>query len=380
MTTYELGFGMKRSVARNASSLPSVSENDARRWPSARPCLLALVRLSPNLAGWWGRMTDDKQPAKSAAGPAKPRRSSIFISYRRDDTSGEAGHLAADLRKRFGREDVFIDIDTIAPGADFEIRINQALSACRVTFVLIGKHWLNATLMDGTRRLDHERDYVRTEIATALRRPSMDVVPVLVEGAVMPRTDQLPTDIADLAKRNAAELSNKRWRYDVSQLCAIAERHDRWFPRLLHRPRFWLATAGLVVLAGTAALVIASNGTGGNGTSGNRATLVPATVPPVVDECTHQLLTAVDGTVGPLKCPDNKINTLAWQYYAKFDPLVMTLGRFATEGQVATTLCYDLKNSTIGTIPKEVEAYQISALYYGWQFVLPPTLNDTISC
>src|SRR6516162_5984301 len=99
-------------------------------------------------------MVDDKQSAKSTVGPVKLRGSKIFISYRRDDTSGEAGHLAADLGKRFGRENVFIDIDTIAPGVDFETRINQALSACRVTFVLIGNHWLNATLPDGKRRLD----------------------------------------------------------------------------------------------------------------------------------------------------------------------------------------------------------------------------------
>jgi len=99
-------------------------------------------------------MVDDKQSTKPKVGPAKPRRSKIFISYRRDDTSGEAGHLAADLRKRFGRENVFIDIDTIAPGVDFETRISQALNACRVTFVLIGNNWLNLTLPDGTRRLD----------------------------------------------------------------------------------------------------------------------------------------------------------------------------------------------------------------------------------
>jgi hypothetical protein len=300
---------------------------------------------------------------------------SIFISYRRDDTSGEAGHLVADLRRRFGRENVFIDVDTITPGTDFENRIHQALDVCRVTFVLIGHRWLDATLPDGTRRLDDERDYVRQEIATALGRPDVAVVPVLVEGTEMPTADQLPPDIAGLSKRNALELSNKRWRYDVSQLSAAAVRYDRWYSRLLSRPRVWAAAVSLLALAGIAALLIASGGTGGN-----RAILVPATVPPVIGECTSQLVTAVDGTVGPLTCSGNRINTLAWQYYAKFDPLVMTLGRFATEGEVASTLCSDLKNSTIATIPKEIEAYQISAVYYGWRFVFSPIVNDTISC
>jgi TIR domain len=298
---------------------------------------------------------------------------SIFVSYRRDDTSGQAGHLAGDLRKRFGRENVFIDVDTIAPGTDFEQQIHRALDVCRVTLVLIGPRWLDTTLPDGTRRLDDRRDLVRQEIAAALRRPDVTVVPVLVEGTQMPTAEQLPADIAELAKRNALELSNKRWRYDVGQLCSAAARYDRWYSRLLRQRRLWAAVAGLMVLAGIGVVVIATSG-------GSRPILVPATVPPVVDECTSQLTTAVDGTVGPLKCPGNRINTLAWQYYAKFNPLVMTLGRFATEGQVASTLCSDLKNSTIATIPKEVEAYQMSALYYGWRFVISPIVNDTISC
>jgi len=325
-------------------------------------------------------MAYDKQSLIPIAGSAKPRRSGIFISYRRDDASGEAGHLAADLGKRFKPEPIFIDIDSIAPGADFEARIEQSLSACRVTFALIGKRWLNTVLPDGTRRLDHEGDLVRKEIALALRQPDIDVVPVLVEGAVMPDADQLPADIADLAKRNAFELSNKRWRYDVGQLCTIVERHNRSFFRHWTRPRLWALAAGVLALAGMAAYGITSSATGENGPPAGRAILVPATVSSAVDECTHQLFTAVDGTVGPLTCPGNQINTLAWQYYAKFNPLVMALGRFATEGQVANTLCSDLKNSTIGTVPKEIEAYRMSALYYGWMFALPPTENDVIRC
>ena len=87
--------------------------------------------------------------------------------------------------------------------------------------------------------------------------------------------------------------------------------------------------------------------------------------------------TAVDGTVGPLKCPGNQLNVLAWQYYAKFDPVVMELGRYATEGQVAATLCSDVHNGRIWN-PQEDEAYQVSPLYYGWQFVIPPTAGDAL--
>jgi hypothetical protein len=97
---------------------------------------------------------------------------------------------------------------------------------------------------------------------------------------------------------------------------------------------------------------------------------VPATVSPVVDECTHQLFTAVDGTVSPLTCPGNMINVLAWQYY----------GQFATAGQIDNAFCYDVKKGNIETVPKEDEVYQISTLYYGWQFALPPHYEDSLKC
>src|SRR4051794_9489955 len=44
---------------------------------------------------------------------------SIFISYRRDDTFFKADRLFEDLSQRFGKENVFRDIDSIAPGEDF---------------------------------------------------------------------------------------------------------------------------------------------------------------------------------------------------------------------------------------------------------------------
>src|SRR5207244_4133019 len=141
---------------------------------------------------------------------------SVFISYRRADTSGYAGRLAEALADRFGRENVFMDVDSIAAGADFEDRIHTALGASQVALVLIGDEWLLAE-PDGRRRIDDQDDYVRTEIAAALKRNDVTVVPVLVEGVRMPDAAELPSDIAPLTKRNAFELSNKRWRSDLER-------------------------------------------------------------------------------------------------------------------------------------------------------------------
>jgi hypothetical protein len=101
-----------------------------------------------------------------------------------------------------------------------------------------------------------------------------------------------------------------------------------------------------------------------------RQILPPATVPPKVDECTQQLLFGADGSVGPITCANGDLNALAWQEIAKGNPLVMTLGPYATPGQVTEAMCADMRNSTI---PIETSAYKISALYYGWQFGVDPS-------
>src|SRR5215213_2679690 len=111
----------------------------------------------------------------------------IFISYRRIDTQGWAGHLFADLRKRFGASQVFMDINGGIPrGADFEQVLRGALEECSALLALIGPQWIGCTRPDGkTRRLDIPDDWVRNEISTALSR-KIPVVPVLLGGAPLP--------------------------------------------------------------------------------------------------------------------------------------------------------------------------------------------------
>jgi hypothetical protein len=82
---------------------------------------------------------------------------------------------------------------------------------------MIGPNWLDAQRESGGRRLDDPNDFVRIETATALRR-GIPVIPVLVRSARMPQADRLPTDLADLAYRNAVELTHARWKSDVQVL------------------------------------------------------------------------------------------------------------------------------------------------------------------
>jgi hypothetical protein len=147
---------------------------------------------------------------------SRGRSANIFINYRREDSSGHAGRLFDALSSRFpGR--LFMDIDTLQPGVDFVDAIEQAVASCDVLLVVIGREWLTVENAAGKRRLDDGGDFVRLELESALAR-NIRIIPVLVQDAPMPGADELPPSIARLARRNAIELSDARWAYDVHRL------------------------------------------------------------------------------------------------------------------------------------------------------------------
>ena len=111
--------------------------------------------------------------------------SGIFISYRREDSSGWVGHLASLLRGHFSADEVFMDIHTIEPGMDFVEALTNHLRSCDVLLAVIGPHWLTTNDPCGRQRLKGPTDYIRLEITTALER-NIRVIPVLVGGAPMP--------------------------------------------------------------------------------------------------------------------------------------------------------------------------------------------------
>lgn len=142
----------------------------------------------------------------------------IFISYRRDDAAGYAGRLHEALGDRYGREILFRDVDTLAPGEDFVSGIADRLRSCRVFLALIGREWLDARDAAGRRRLDQPDDYVRLEIKAALAQPHVRIIPVLIEGAAMPPAGLLPEDIRPLTRRHAISLRDDAWNHDVDRL------------------------------------------------------------------------------------------------------------------------------------------------------------------
>ena len=153
--------------------------------------------------------------------PAAPGR--IFISYRREETAYPAGWLYDRLADHFGSSQVFKDVDSIELGDDFVEVITSAVGACDVLLAVIGPEWLTITDAHGRRRLDNPDDFVRLEIEAALSR-RVRVIPILVDGASMPRADELPDSMAILERRQALELSPARFAFDTGRLLKVLDR------------------------------------------------------------------------------------------------------------------------------------------------------------
>ena len=138
----------------------------------------------------------------------------------RQETAYPAGWLSDRLADRFGGGQVFKDVDSIQLGDDFVEVITRAVGSCDVLLALIGDRWLTITDMDGQPRLDDPDDFVRLEIEAALAR-NVRIIPILVDGANMPRGDELPASLAGLVRRQALELSPNRFEYDLGRLVVL---------------------------------------------------------------------------------------------------------------------------------------------------------------
>jgi hypothetical protein len=145
----------------------------------------------------------------------------IFINYRRDDSRADSGRLYDRLSSRFpGR--VFRDVASLEPGVEWHDAINRVLSQADACIVVIGSNWLNIKDASGRRRLDDPADTVRYEVVTALAR-QMRVFPVLVGGAKMPSTEEVPADLQSLCRRNALEITEQDWDEDLAKLIKALE-------------------------------------------------------------------------------------------------------------------------------------------------------------
>jgi TIR domain len=173
----------------------------------------------------------------------------IFVSYRRDDSRDIAGRLFDRLRQDYAAEQLFLDIDGIPAGTNFETVLAGRLEACDVLLAVIGPEWLNAADASGKRRLDEPGDYVRREIAAALQRNDVRVIPLLVSGAQMPRAESLPDDLKPLVSRQNYQLRYERFNADANDLIAQLAK--------VVRPAGWRRFGNRAIALAAAAVLVA---------------------------------------------------------------------------------------------------------------------------
>jgi TIR domain len=179
----------------------------------------------------------------------------IFINYRREDSIDAAGRLHDRLAQAFGHKNIFMDVDDIPAGVDFAKYLGDQVAASHVFLAIIGPTWLDAKDESGGRRIDDPHDFVAIEITAALAR-NIRVIPVLVEGARMPKAGELPDPLKALARRQAVDVGRLHFGRDAE---ALVERvrevlNGQW--RSL-RSRGGTAVAGGVGVAMAIAIAIA---------------------------------------------------------------------------------------------------------------------------
>jgi TPR repeat protein len=171
----------------------------------------------------------------------------IFVSYRRDDAPGDARSICEQLARRFGAANVFMDVDKLVAGQRFDRELDKALAKCDVLVAVIGSRWME--LLSGHAQ-SGKRDYVRDEIAEALKRDII-VIPVMTgreaNMPTLPAAEDLPENIRELVLYQKHNVAHESFRRDAAHLVTAikAVLADKRGPR----PWRTIAAASLGIVA-----------------------------------------------------------------------------------------------------------------------------------
>jgi TIR domain len=168
----------------------------------------------------------------------------IFISYRRSDSKSDARSICQRLEKTFGKRRLFIDVDSIKLGENFQSVLKNDLEKCDIMVAVIGPRWLELLRSSGPAEGETRHDYVHLEVASALER-KLPIFPVLVDGATMPEAKELPDDLKPLAFRQAFSVRHDSFPRDMWGLEQELRRAlpKRWIWKLT------VAVSGLFIIS-----------------------------------------------------------------------------------------------------------------------------------
>ena len=116
----------------------------------------------------------------------------IFINYRRDDDPAFAARVRDGLATKFGKTNLFMDVDNLLAGRRFDQELAKALAACDVLIAIMGNRWMDQLK---ARMPTGERDYVGEEIAETCSvqlRPYFKVIASPLRSKFAKRPSSLP--------------------------------------------------------------------------------------------------------------------------------------------------------------------------------------------
>ncbi len=202
-------------------------------------------------------------------------RRDIFIGYRRDDTADTVGRMYDKLCDRFGKAHVYKDVDKTPIGTDFGAHILGVLPRCRVFLAIIGTQWLEMRTPEGARRIDDPQDWVRIELETALKTPGLQVVPVLVNDAIIPGEADLPESLRSLSGLHAARVRrDPDFHVDMERLIAAIDGGVPSTRKAVANPAL---RYGLIAAAAVAVVLFAMNSMKPNGFIMPNGAAIPGT-------------------------------------------------------------------------------------------------------
>ncbi|HEX4703619.1 MAG TPA: TIR domain-containing protein [Pseudonocardiaceae bacterium] len=140
----------------------------------------------------------------------------MFINYRGEDSHGYGALLYTELTRQFGKEQVFLDAESIPAGADFERELLDRVRSSRVLLAVMGRRWLTAD-PNGRRRIDDPDDWIRRELAEAFTS-GVRVIPILTDDAELPCAAELPADIAALSRCQYRHLRRREPTTDLARI------------------------------------------------------------------------------------------------------------------------------------------------------------------
>jgi len=173
----------------------------------------------------------------------------LFISYRRKDDPYAARGIANALAKRFGKRNVYFDLDAMRAGLDFRTQIDEMVAKSDVMVVVIGDNWLQ-TDESGRSRLEDPDDLASLEVSSALKR-NIPVIPVLVGAAMMPDKSALPEHVRALAYRQVREI--RATANFEAQMTALIESIEAVAPAGRSTTAKWLTVGAVGAMALTLA-------------------------------------------------------------------------------------------------------------------------------